>query len=284
MELDRFEEIAERYKVIFFDAYGVLKNSKGSIPGIDKTLAWLNERKKPYYILTNDASRSPKQLMESYHVLGYTSIRESQIISSGMLTQQFLGYKVKSGTVVYVGPPSAAFFIDSLGLKSLHISLMDLDNLPDDLSAVALMDDEGFEWQTGLNKLVNLLRRRNTPVIVANVDLGYPVAGNDIAIAIGGLAQMIKNLVGKTFIRFGKPGAQIFTFAFSHFAEDGVEADRDEVLMVGDTLTTDIAGANKYGLDTALVLTGNTLKEEVDTLIRSTGITPTYLLASAGMT
>ena len=282
MKLDQFKDIADQYKVIFFDAYGVLKNYKGSIEGIDRTFAWLEEQKKPFYILTNDASRSPEELMKSYHRVGHSNIRESQIISSGMLTKEYLSYKVKTGKVVYVGPESAAFFIRSLGLTALHISEVDMNDIME-ISAVALMDDEGFDWQTDTNKVVNLLRRRNVPVIVANTDLGYPVAGNEISIAIGGLAEMIQKLVGKVFIKFGKPGAQVFNFAFAHFAEDGVDADKNEVLMVGDTLTTDIAGGNKYGLDTALVLTGNTLAEEASTLISATGIKPTYIMESAGI-
>lgn len=282
MEIDRFEEIAAKYKVIFFDAYGVLKNSKGSIDGIDRTFAWLEDNHKPFYILTNDASRSPCQLMASYHERGHHNIKESQIISSGMLSRQYLGYKVKGGKVVYIGPPTSAFFIESQGLEALHISDVDLNDI-DDISAVAMLDDEGFDWQVDINKVVNLLRFHNVPVIVANTDLGFPVSGNEISVAIGGLAEMIQKLVGKHFIKFGKPDAQMFNFAFAHFADDGVMADRNEVLMVGDTLTTDIIGGNKYGLDTALVLTGNTLKEEAPTLISATGIRPTYILESAGM-
>lgn len=282
MEIDRFEEIAAGYKVIFFDAYGVLKNSKGSIEGIDRTFAWLEENNKPFYILTNDASRSPVQLMESYHRLGHKNIKDSQIISSGMLSGQYLSYKVKGGSVCYIGPESSAFFIESQGLKAVHISEVDLNDI-DDISAVAMMDDEGFDWQVDINKAVNLLRFHNVPVIVANTDLGFPVSGNEISIAIGGLAEMIQNLVGKTFIKFGKPDAQMFNFAFAHFEEDGVSADRNEVLMVGDTLTTDIIGGNKYGLDTALVLTGNTIRKEAATLIASTGIRPTYILETVGM-
>ena len=282
MEIDRFEAIAAGYKVIFFDAYGVLKNSKGPIDGIDRTFAWLEETDKPFYILTNDASRSPRQLMETYHRMGHYNIKESQIISSGMLSQQYLGYKVKGGKVVYIGPPSSAFFIEAQGLEALHIGDVDLNDISD-ISAVAMMDDEGFDWQVDINKAVNLLRFHNVPVIVANTDLGFPVSGNEISVAIGGLAEMIQNLVGKTFIKFGKPDAQMFNFAFAHFAEDGVTADRSEVLMVGDTLTTDIIGGNKYGLDTALVLTGNTLREEAPTLISATGIRPTYIMESAGI-
>ena len=199
-----------------------------------------------------------------------------------MLSKQYLGYKVDGGRVVYIGPKSSAFFIESLGLKSLHISDVDLSDI-DDISAVALLDDEGFDWQTDLNKVVNLLRFHNVPVIVANTDLAYPVSGNQVGIAIGGLSEMIQDLVGKVFIKFGKPDAQMFNFAFAHFADDGVIADRNEVLMVGDTVTTDIVGGNKYGLDTALVLTGNTLKEDCEIMIQSTGIRPTYILESAGI-
>lgn len=51
--------------------------------------------------------------------------------------------------------------------------------------------------------------------------------------------------------------------------------------MVGDTLHTDILGGNKFGLDTALVLTGNTQAEDAEVRIRSTGIIPTYICVSA---
>lgn len=282
MDIKRFEEIAEKYKVIFFDAYGVLKNYDGAIEGVDTTFKWLEGRGVPFYILTNDASRSPEELAKSYHRIGHTNVKESQIISSGMLAKQFLSYKVKSGTVVYVGPKSAAFFIESLGLAARHISDLKLSDI-NNVSALALLDDEGFQWQKDINKVVNLLRKKNIPVVVANTDLGYPASKSEVAVAIGAIADMIQELLGKKFIRFGKPDAQMFNFAFDHFSIDGVVADRDEVLMVGDTLTTDIIGGNKYGLDTALVFTGNTRLEDAEVMMSSTGIRPTYLLESAGM-
>ncbi|MFV0378186.1 MAG: HAD hydrolase-like protein, partial [Mangrovibacterium sp.] len=55
---------------------------------------------------------------------------------------------------------------------------------------------------------------------------------------------------------------------------------RNEILMVGDTLFTDIIGGNKFGMDTALVLSGNTLPEMAQVRISSTGIIPNYVCES----
>jgi len=46
-------------------------------------------------------------------------------------------------------------------------------------------------------------------------------------------------------------------------------------------LQTDILGGNKFGLDTVLVLTGNTLPQDAETRITATGIVPTYICGSA---
>ncbi len=282
MKIKQFQEVAKKYKVIFFDAYGVLKNYSGSVEGVGETFRWLEDEGKSYYIITNDASRSPQALADQYHQIGHTNVEASHIVSSGMLARKFLRHKVKTGTVAYIGPKSAAYFMESIGLEALHISSVHLDDV-EHIKALALLDDEGFDWEVDLNKAANLLRFRNIPAVVANTDLGYPSSQRNVAIAIGGIAEMIEKLVNKVFIKFGKPDAQMFNFAFNHFADHGVEAELHEVLMVGDTLTTDIVGGNKYGLDTALVFTGNTLKEDAKMLIRATGITPTYLMETAGI-
>ena len=58
------------------------------------------------------------------------------------------------------------------------------------------------------------------------------------------------------------------------------EFDFFDVLFVGDTLRTDIIGANTYGFDSTLVLSGNTLPETADLMIRASGIIPTYISES----
>ena len=149
----------------------------------------------------------------------------------------------------------------------------------DDVNALVLLDDEGFDWNVDISKSVNLLRKRNIPVIVANTDTRYPVGKGEVAVAIGGIGHMIEVIVKKRFIRFGKPDSQMFFYAFEEL-QKRQKINRDEILMVGDTLTTDILGGNKFGLDTCLVLTGITLKEKAQTVIKSYGIVPTYICES----
>jgi HAD superfamily hydrolase (TIGR01450 family) len=277
--IDNFKSIIDRYEVIYFDAFGVIKNYKGLVPGIERTFAYLEEQKKEYYIVTNDASRSPTQLAESYHKRGLEVITPDRIISSGMLTKEFLDLKVNEGTVAYLGPEESAHYIETSGLHTIPVSQVNASNI-DKISALIFLDDEGFDWFNDLNTTVNLLRKKTIPTIVANTDYAYPITKHDVAIAIGGIAAMIEKIVGKEFIRFGKPDSQMFMFAYDRIREYR-SITKKEIVMVGDTLQTDILGGNKFGLDTVLVLSGNTLPADVDTNIASTGIAPTYICESA---
>ncbi|UTA70023.1 MULTISPECIES: HAD-IIA family hydrolase [Emticicia] len=278
MQIHDFKTVIDNYKVVFFDAYGVLKNYKGLIPGVENTFRYLKETQKEFYILTNDASRKPQQLADSYHSLGIKDVFINNIISSGMLAMDYLKQKVKGGKVVFLGTDDSAYYIETLGLEAVPISELDLNNL-NDIQALAFLDDEGFDWKDDLNKTINLLRRKNIPVIVANTDGTYPVSKKEIAIAMGGLSRMIEAIVGKQFVGFGKPDSQMFIFAYEHIKSKNIE--KKDILMVGDTLHTDILGGNKFGLDTVLVLSGNTQAEDVEVNIQSTGIIPTYICEAA---
>ena len=281
MNIRSFRSIAVQYKVIFFDAFGVLKNHKGTIQGVANTMAFLRAQDIGFYVLTNDASRSPAELAASFRKRGLTDITADKMISSGMLAHEYLRYKVKQGTVAYLGTPQSAHYLRSLELKALSVHDMQPEQAQD-IEALVFLDDEGFHWNDDLNKVLNLLRHRNIPVVVANSDRTYPVSKSRGAIAIGALADMIEGLTGKRFLRFGKPDAQMFTFAFEH-VQPFYPVDKNEILMVGDTLETDIIGGNKFGLDTALVLSGNTLPHLASQAMKTTGITPTYVCESVAV-
>lgn len=276
--LESFSSLVGRYRVIFFDAYGVLKNARGVMQGVPELLSWLQRQGKDVYVITNDASRSPAQMAAAYTHPEYgVLIPASRNISSGLLAKDFLRAKVRTGKVAYLGKPSAAFYIESAGLTPVHINTCRSD---EQVAAIALLDDEGFDWFRDINLTLNLMRRVSAPVIVANPDLAYPVNDDEVGLAVGSLAGMLERIVGKSFIRFGKPDTMMFSHAFACANENLPDLEKSDILMVGDTLETDILGANTFGLDTALVLSGNTRADQAMMMIQAKGITPTYLCES----
>ncbi|MEX0844305.1 MAG: HAD-IIA family hydrolase [Balneolaceae bacterium] len=274
-----FREIVKNYKAVFIDSYGVLKNHKGLIEGVPDTIAFLRDEGIIFRVLTNDASRSQTQQAEVFDRLGLKDLYVDEIITSGMLAKQFLEHKIKDGKIAYLGTENSAEYILQSGLEHIAVRDIDLDNL-DDISAFVFLDDEGFDWNTDIDITVNFLRKKTVPVIVANSDKYYPVSKNDVSVATGGIAKLCESMLNKKFIHFGKPDTQMFNYAFDHLNSSGTTYDKNDILMVGDTLGTDILGGNKFGLKTMLVLTGNTRSDNAELWINSTGIIPDYICDS----
>jgi len=273
-----FLKTASHFKAVFLDSYGVLKNYKGLIEGVPETIAQLRNSNIAIRVLTNDASRSQEQQAESFARIGLAGIKVNEIITSGMMAKHFLQQKILNGKIAYLGTENSAHYILQSGLEHIPIKDVELKQL-EDIKAFVFLDDEGFDWNTDINKTVNLLRHKNIPVIVANSDKFYPVSKNDVAVATGGIAKLVESMLHKKFIHFGKPDSQMFMYAFDELNKTG-SFNKNEILMVGDTLGTDILGGNKFGVKTALVLSGNTSADDVHLQINSSGIIPDFICES----
>ena len=273
-----FEEIADNYRAIFFDAFGVLKDSERVFEGVPQLILDLQRAGKEIFVITNDSSRSPELLARGYahHDAGQV-ISPERIISSGLLARDFLASKVRRGWVAYLGTEASAYYIQSAGLDAVPVSECREEHAP---KALVLLDDEGFDWARDINKAINWVRRYHIPVLIANADLEYPKKGSEVGVAIGGLARLMESLLRKTFIRFGKPDPMMFMFAYRQLLQVRPDYTLRDVLMVGDTLETDIRGANAFGVDTALVLSGNTLPDSAEVAIRASGIIPDFVCES----
>ena len=279
MEIQNIRELLTDYKAIFFDSYGVLKNHRGLIPGVQHTINYLKDISIPFRILTNDASRSQVAQAERFTDIGIEGIDPAHIVTSGMMASQYLRHKVDSGLIAYIGTEQAANAILDQRITAVPISELDFEKA-NDIVAIVFLDDEGYDWRSTINHTINLLRRVNVPVIIANTDQIYPVAQNDVSLATGGIAQLAESVVRRRFIKFGKPDSQMFNYAFNDLNQQGYGLERGDILMVGDTLHTDILGGNKFGAKTALVLTGNTTERNAQMLIDSTGVIPDYICKS----
>lgn len=281
MNIEKFADIAAPYRVIFFDSYGVLRNHRGLIPGAVECVDRLRAEGKHIRVLTNNAARSSYAASRRLAHYGLKSIPPEEIITSGATTRQFLEQKVRSGKVAYLGTPAAAEYIIGAGLEAIPVSEVNMEDLSD-IKAIAFLDDEGYDLNTDVNRLINMLRHCRVPVVVANTDLLYPVAANEVALATGSIARLAEYVLGREFVKFGKPAMQMFQLAYDGVSRELSNVNLSDILMVGDTLHTDILGGNSFGVDTALVLSGNTRRESAENEIISSGIFPDYICTSIG--
>lgn len=281
MTIEKFSDISQPFRVVLLDSYGVLRNHNGLIPGVVECVRRLRAEGKVIRVLTNNAARSPEEAAKNLARYGLTDVSAAEIITSGATTRHFLEYKIREGRVAYLGTAQSAEYIIGAGLRAVPVHDVDLDDAAD-IKAVAFLDDEGYDKNTDINHVINLLRRNQVPVVVANTDLLYPVAKNEVAMATGSVARLVEYVLGRRFIQFGKPASQMFQFAMDSILPDFPDLSPADVLMVGDTLHTDILGGNTFGVSTALVLSGNTRPESAETEIRSAGIIPDFVVDSIG--
>ncbi len=265
----------ERYEVLLFDAFGVLMNSTGPLPGAPELVAELNQQEKPYYVLTNDASRLPATAAQKYQRFGI-AIEHQRIITSGNLLDKYFKIHDLSGARCCVlGPDDCRQYIEKAGGRIVPAA--------ESFDALVIGDESGFPFLETLDSTLSSLFQRldsggNVRLVLPNPDLIYPKSDTGFGFASGSIAMMFEAALqmrypGRTDLRFdrlGKPHRAIFEEAFRR-------SGTMDMVMVGDQLETDIRGANAFGIESVLVSTGITVGTS-NSLPKS--LRPTYYTSS----
>lgn len=269
-----FSDLLERYDAILLDAYGVLVDLSGALPGAAAWIDELNRRGKPYWLASNTAARLPGSAARRYQGFGL-AIPAERILSSGMLLQPYFAEQGLVGRRVRVlGPDDSRRYAELAGGLVVEPG--------EDFDVLVLADQAGFPFVETVDEVLSALIARfdaglTVAMVLPNPDLVYPT-GRGCGITSGAVAVMLEAALRQrypdrpelAFARLGKPHPGLFEAAVRL-------AGSRNVVMVGDQLETDIVGATRFGIDSALVpgvLTGN--KRALG------GIEPTYLLSPAG--
>ncbi len=251
-------ELLERYACILLDAYGVLITHDHPLPGAGAFIAHLNAVGKPYFILTNDGSRLPETAARRYREFGI-AVDAGRVITSGLtLAPYFEEHGLRGAQTGVLGPPDSLEYVRRAG--GVPVPLAN----GAEAEVVVVCDEGGYDLLPGVDAALSLVHRRleaglPTPLILANPDLIYPAGPGRFGITGGAVAFLIENALralhpGREDLRFvplGKPHAPMFREA-EH------RAGTRDLVMVGDQISTDIRGASRFGIASALVLTGVT--------------------------
>ena len=109
------DRLLERYEVILLDAYGVLLDKQGALPGASALIARLNREQRPYYLLTNSASHLPEIFSAELHAIGLPVPQEHIITSGQLLSNHFAVHRLIGKQCVVLGPDNSAEYVRRAG-------------------------------------------------------------------------------------------------------------------------------------------------------------------------
>ncbi|MEN8097562.1 MAG: HAD-IIA family hydrolase [Chloroflexota bacterium] len=225
---------------IILDMDGVLWQGPALLPGFHGFFQFLDQASIPYVFATNNSSSSVNQYVQRLEGLGVYTESE-RVITSGVVAADYLTKAVPAGSRVCV-----------IGETGLFESVTS--------NGFVVADEDAKALVVGLDREINYAKLANAMKIILNGALfvgtnpdptlphkGLPLPGT------GAILAAISKSTGVDPIIVGKPETHMLTHALSVL---GVKAD--DALMVGDRLETDILGAQRAGIPTALLLSGVT--------------------------
>ena len=259
--------IIDRYDALILDLWGVVHDGSTLYPGILEVLAQLKSANKKVIFLSNAPRRSHK-VVAVLQQLGVDKSMYMEAVSSGEMGYRWLKESTDWGKhYLYIGPSKDADVLDGLDYQRV-----------DDLKQADFLLNVGFgseeqstdDWMP----LLRGARGAGLAMMCLNPDLVVVKQSGERYACAGELAGQYERLGGKV-VWFGKPYPQVYEYCFNALA-----TEKKRVLAIGDSLHTDIKGAQDAKIDSVLV-TGGILKSEahrLGELCEEYKVEPTYMM------
>jgi 4-nitrophenyl phosphatase len=231
-------------KGFLLDMDGTLYLSEMPLPGSHNFIAYLQSEEIPFFCLTNNSSKSPREYLEKITRLGFHMNLE-QILTSGQIAAVILSSRLAGTSAYIVGTPSLEeeFIASGFTAEIEH---------PDFIIV-------GFDTSLTYEKLSRLCTfvRQGIPYFATHSDFNCPTETGPIP-DIGATSAYVEASTGRRPDEiFGKPYSALVQVVLE---KTGIPAS--ELCMVGDRLYTDIAMGG-HGLKTILVLSGVSKREDI---------------------
>jgi 4-nitrophenyl phosphatase len=231
-------------KALVLDMDGVLWRENDPIGDLNSIFTRFEKSGLKVLFATNNSTRTPQQYVEKLAAMG-ASVKPDQIITSGLGVAYLLKKRFPQGGPVYI-----------IGENGLVNALGDAGFFPSEEKPIAVI--AGIDRQISFTKLTRatLLIRAGVPFYFTNPDKTFPTPEG----LIPGAGSILAALIASTDVEpvlAGKPNPTLYEIALEKLG-----TKPEETLAVGDRIETDILGAQRAGLKTALVLTGVATREQ----------------------
>jgi len=232
-------------KAIISDMDGVIYHGNKLLPGVLEFVEWLKKENKQFLFLTNSSERTPTELKEKLNRLGI-EVPKTVFYTSALATAQFLNAQKPKGT---------AFIIGEAGLINAMYNVgYTMNNVDPDYVVVGETGSYSYEK---IEKAINLVLK-GAKLIGANPDMTGP-GENGIVPATKALIAPIELATGKSAYFVGKPNPLMMRIALKRLG-----ISREESIIIGDRMDTDIIAGIESEIDTCLVMSGISDNNTVD--------------------
>ena len=235
-------------KTYIIDLDGTMYSGNENIDGAREFINYLQEKKNPYIFLTNNASRTKKQAKDHMLKLGFKNIKEDDFFTSAIAAAKYASKNFAERNCFVIGED---------GLKeALTDEKFNIVENNADFVFVGL--DRKADYKKYSNAIHNILN--GAKFIATNTDRLLPNngkfdAGNGSAVAMIEYATQIDS------IKIGKPHSKILDILLSEY-----KLAKDDIILVGDNLETDIKLGYDMKLETIMVGTGVHSKDDIEKL------------------
>jgi HAD superfamily hydrolase (TIGR01450 family) len=261
-------DIADGFDVFLLDAFGVLNIGEAAIPGTPERIRNLKAAGKRVLVVSNAAGFPHAALMEKYTRLGYDFAPDDVITSRVTLLAGLNGRQNLHWGLM------ATRSTGLRDLEDLNLTYLEEDPAPYDAVEGILLVGSAAWTEERQALLEDSLRKRPRPVLVGNPDIVAP-RETGFSVEPGHFAHRLADRTGITPEFYGKPFPDIFDLAFKRLGD----VDRSRVLMVGDSLHTDILGARNIGISSALIAQyGFFAGQDAEKAVLATGIVPDFIV------
>jgi NagD protein len=227
------------------DMDGVIYHGNRLLPGITEFVTWMENSGKKYLFLTNSSERTPKELQEKLKRLGI-NVGEGHFYTSALATAGFLSSQKPNGSAYIIGDAGLIHALYSVGYTINNVN-------PD---YVIVGDTHGYNFEN-IELAVNLVLK-GARLIGTNSDVSGPVE-DGITPSTKALIAPIEIATGKKAYFVGKPNPLMMRIALRRL---GVKTE--EAIVIGDRMETDIRSGLESEIDTLLVLSGITGRDDID--------------------
>lgn len=251
--------IMKKKKLFLLDIDGTICTGETLIEGAVDFLDEIRKRQGQFVFITNNSTKGCRDYIEKFRKLGIETDAQN-FVTATTATVRYLK-KHYQGKMVYVMGTES--FLEEL---RKHNILFTTDHKNEDIACVLVAYDNEMTYQK-IQNTCEVLSTKEVDYLATNPDLVCPIDFGFIP-DCGSICQMIEHATKKTPKYIGKPEIDMVDIALTQNT-----FTKEETLVVGDRLYTDIACGINAGVDTALVLTGEATKEDTE----NTNYKPTYI-------